>query len=131
MKEYTTHDDHEYIHVTDIDGVAVVCFNDLDRVEMGEYETLAEELLTVVDQDKWPSIILDFEGEVFIPWAAFEAVLVRLHMKANDRLKMCGLPPFVMEHFEINRLAELFHISPTREEALRASPSGNEGEGAG
>jgi hypothetical protein len=38
MKEYTTHDDHAYIHATDIDGVAMVCFNDLDRVEMGEYE---------------------------------------------------------------------------------------------
>ena len=118
MKRYTKHDDPEYIHVTDVDGVAVVCFNDLDHVELDEYETLAEELQSVVDQDKWSSIILDFEHEVFIPWAAFEGVLLRLHMKANDRLKMCSLPPSVMEHFETNRLVDVFHLYSTREEAM-------------
>ena len=75
MKRYTTHDDHEYIHVSDIDGVAVVCFNGLDRVEMGEHQTLADELQSIVDRKTWTSIILGFEGKAFIPWAAFEAIL--------------------------------------------------------
>jgi anti-anti-sigma factor len=115
MNEQAAHGDPKYVRVSDTDRVAVVCFSDLDRVE---YDTLAEELQSIVDRRGGISIILDFEGKVFIPWAAFEAVLVRLHKKLDGKLKMCNLPSNVRQHFEMNRLVDVFHIYSTREEAL-------------
>jgi hypothetical protein len=118
MNEHPADDDYTYIHISDMDGIPVIGFDDLDRVEMGEYETLAEELQSVVDRGEWVFIILDFEGKEFIPWAALEAVLVRLHKKLDGKLKMCNLPPNVIRHFEMNRLVDVFHIYSTRQEAL-------------
>ena len=65
----------------------------------------------------------------------FEHVLIRLHRILGERLRLCNLPFLVMEHFEVNRLATLFHIYSTRKVALQSTgqpsqstepPSGND-----
>ena len=127
MNEHPAHGDCEYVHVSDVGGIAVVCFKDLERaVEgcvTGEADKLARELSALVDQKGWTSIILDFENSDFMPWAAFEFVLIRLHKKLNGNLKLCNLTPNIVRYFETNRLAELFHMFSTREEALAAIKS--------
>jgi anti-anti-sigma regulatory factor len=118
MNEQAAHGEPKYIRVSDTDNAVVVCFTDLDGLEMGEYEKLAEELQSIVERSEGISMILDFEGKGFIPWAALEAVLVRLHKKLDSKLRMCNLPPNVTHHFEMNRLLDVFHTYATREEAL-------------
>jgi anti-anti-sigma regulatory factor len=111
------------IRVSDANGVAVVCFNDLWRCasDDGAALQLGEELLAVADQKQWTSVILDFEGREFVPAAIVEAPLVRLHKRLGRNLRMCNVPPMAMEQFQINRLALLFHIYRTREEALESA----------
>jgi hypothetical protein len=111
------------IRVSDVDGVAVICFNDLNRCAFdGEAAfQLREELLAVADQEEWSSVILDFEGREFVPAAIVEAPLVRLHKRLDGNLRMCNVPSMAMEQFQVNRLVLLFHIYQTREEALEAA----------
>ena len=118
----------KHIRVTEVDGHAVVCFNNLERVVVPgeELEQLDSELQALAGRESWVSVILDFEDEPFIPYGAFEVVLIRLHKMLGERLKLCNVPSLVMEHFEINRLATLFYICPTREDALQASHSGRQ-----
>ena len=122
MNEHPAYGDYDYVHVSDVAGIAVVCFKDLERaVEgcvTGEADKLAGELFALVERKEWASIILDFEDSDFIPWAAFEFVLIRLHRKLNGNLKLCNLTPNIVHYFETNRLVDVFHIYSTREEAM-------------
>jgi hypothetical protein len=115
----------KHIRVTKVGGHAVVCFNDLERVvdPGAELDQLERELQALVGQAPWVSVILDFEDEVFVPYAVFEAVLVRLHKSLGEKLKLCNLPSTVTEHFEINRLATLFNMYQTRDDALKVGQS--------
>jgi hypothetical protein len=109
--------------VSDVDGVVVVRFDDLNAAvrgcDMDKINNLAAELFTVVQRNP-VAVFLDFEGKEYVPWAAFENVLVTLHKKLNDRLKMCNLPPMVAEQFKINQLDTLFHIYAGLDDALAA-----------
>ena len=118
----------KHIRVTEVDGHAVVCFNNLERVVVPgeELEQLDSELQALAGRESWASVILDFEDEPFIPYCAFEAVLVRLHKMFGKRLKLCNVPSLVMEHFQTNRLATVFHIWATRDDALQASHTGRQ-----
>lgn len=111
----------EFIEVAEIDGVAIVRFYDLNEVVSGigmdQIEGLEAELLAVVDQDPL-AVILDFEEKDFIPAATIECVFVKLYTRLKARLKMCNLPAMVMEQFEMNRLATLFHIHTALDDAL-------------
>jgi len=119
-------DTPKQIQVSGMNGVAVVCFNDLNRCDCDSESVfqLGEELLAVADQKEWTSVILDFEDKDFIPAAIVEAPLVRLHKRLGGNLRMCNVPPMAMEQFWMNRLATLFHIDKTREEALAAAMKG-------
>jgi anti-anti-sigma regulatory factor len=116
-------DTPQQIQVSDVDGVAVVCFHDLFRCAFDNESAhqLTQELLAVADQEEWSSVILDFEGREFVPAAIVEAPLVRLHKRLGSKLRMCNVPSMAMEQFQVNRLVRLFHIYQTREEALEAA----------
>ena len=61
----------QQIQISDVDGVAVVCFNDIFRCAFDDERAhqLTQELLAVADQEEWTSVILDFEGREFVPAA--------------------------------------------------------------
>jgi anti-anti-sigma regulatory factor len=109
--------------VKEIDGVPVVRFYDLNAVvsgsEMDRIASLEAELFSVAEQNPL-AVVLDFEDKSFIAAAIIEHVFVKLHKQLNAKLKMCSLPKMVMEHFKMNRLATLFHIYTTVEDALAA-----------
>lgn len=115
----------QQIQISDVDGVAVVCFHDLFRCAFDNESAhqLTQELLAVADQKEWTTVVLDFEGREFVPAAIVEAPLVRLHKRLGGNLRMCNVPLMAMEHFRMNRLATLFHIYQTREEAMDTSSS--------
>ena len=79
-----TNPEFRHIKVSDMDGVAVVRFHDLNAdvsgCESDKIESLAAELFAVAEQSP-VTLILDFEGQVFVPWALFNSVMVRLHTK--------------------------------------------------
>lgn len=112
-----------FTEVTEVAGVAVVRFHDLNAIaygsEMDKIASFEAELFSVAEQNPL-AVILDFEGKFFIPAAIIESVFIKLHKRLNAKLKMCNLPAMVMEHFEMNRLATLFHIYPMLEDALAA-----------
>jgi hypothetical protein len=113
------------IKVTDVDGVAVVCFHDLFRCafDNDRAHELTQELVAVADQTKWRTVILDFEGREFVPAAIIEFPLVKLHKRLGGNLRLCNVPTMAMDHFRMNRLATLFHIYETREQAVKAGTS--------
>ena len=99
----------KYIQVIDFDGIAVVTFRDLQRAAVeNPIETVGRELFALVENQD--SIILDFEGKEFGPCHAFQMVLIRLHKKLGNGLKLCRLPPMVTEHFELSGLAIMLNI---------------------
>ena len=114
----------ECINVSEIDGVTVVRFHDLNADVSGcepeKIESLAEELFAVAQQDP-VILILDFEGQVFVPWALFNSVMVRLHTKLGGKLRMCNLPSNVAEQYELIRLSTLFRIDAGLDDALAAA----------
>ena len=59
-----------HIEVSEVDGVAVVRFHDLNAdvssCEAEKIESLAAELFAVAEQSS-VTLILDFEGQVFVP----------------------------------------------------------------
>ena len=116
------HGQARFTAVWDVDGVVVVRFHDLNAAvlrmdNMDRIEIVSGELLSVADPNPL-AVILDFEERDFVPVAAFECILVRLHKKLDDKLRMCNLPVTVAEHFEINQLATLFQVYTGLEDAL-------------
>ena len=108
------------IRVSEAEGVTIVRFQSLEKAVCREelIHLIAEDLFALVGP---LSIVLDFEGLDFIPFASFEAKLMSLHRrseKAGGKLKMCGVPGKVMEQFRSNSLAQVFHIYGTLEDAL-------------
>jgi anti-anti-sigma regulatory factor len=83
---------------------------------------IGEELFALVDREKYSVIVIDFSNPDIHQFSgAFQALLVNLHLrlsKANMALKLCNLPPTMMEQFRMNRLTEFFTVCPSLEAAL-------------
>jgi len=109
--------------IWDVDGIVVVRFHDLNAAVMGcemdKINKLGDELSSIVAKNPL-TVILDFEDREFVPWAAFENVLLQLHKKLDGKLRMCNLPPMVAEQFKVNRLDTLFEIHAGLDDALAA-----------
>ena len=118
--------DCRHFHFHEIGGVLVVRFIDLKR-DLESFDTLQEigqQLEALVDQNQPCSLILDFEGKDFIPLQdAFFGKLVRLFKvvkQAQGTLKLCDLPPSLVEIFRISRLIQIFPTYKSLDEALRS-----------
>jgi hypothetical protein len=117
-------DDHlPLTTVTNLDGVLVVRFADLNATlgdrESSTVDRLEEELSSAIGTNLL-AMVLDFENSEFVPSAAFEAALVRLHGRLDGRLSICNLPTTVAAHFEANRLTSLSPIHSDLYEAIAA-----------
>ena len=114
--------DAQVIQVSNVDGVAVVCFRDLARVVLDHapcsLEQVEQELYSLVDDQSSAPMVLDFEGKELPTCHVVQQLLVRLNKRLGGKLKLCNLPPMAIYHFEWNHLVERLNIYPTREEAL-------------
>ncbi len=104
----------QLIDLVEIDGVSVVRFDDLNYLitESSQIEQLETELISAIHGNP-RVVILDFQSKDFIPAAIIEHVFVKLHKRLNGRMRMCHLPPMVMDHFQMNKLSTLFQIDTT------------------
>jgi anti-anti-sigma regulatory factor len=115
------------IEVTVMGEAAVVCFRRTECVLLSRNprSDVGEELFALVDRQKYSVIVIDLSNPgIHQLSGAFQALLVTLHRrlgKANMALKLCNLPPTMMEQFRMNRLVEVFNIYPNLEAALKSN----------
>jgi anti-sigma B factor antagonist len=110
------------IQTTEVGGVNVVSFIDRKILEAPSIQELGEELFSLVEQDGYRSMLLDFSNVEFLSSAALNKLII-LDKKVKDRggeLKLCNLQPEIREVFVITRLNQLFDIKTTKDEALQA-----------
>jgi hypothetical protein len=117
--------DYRYIAVSLVDDVTVVRVENLAKAVLTEDEIdeIGNELQVLVDQIQTCSLVLNFEKEEFVCFARFDENLVRLQRMVTQRngiLRLCHLPPIVLQLFKINRLAEYFSLCSSLETALAA-----------
>jgi hypothetical protein len=116
---------YRHISVSLVDDVTVVRFENLAKAVFTEDEIdeIGNELQVLVDQIQPCSLVLDFENKEFVCFARFDGKLVRLQRMVTQRngiLRLCHLPPTVLQLFKINRLAEYFSLCSSLETALAA-----------
>jgi anti-anti-sigma regulatory factor len=130
--------DYRHILVDEIGGVLVVRFIDLER-DLDSFDTLQEigqELESLVDQNHSCSLIVDFEGKDFIPlrYAFFLGKLVRLFKevkRVQGTLKICDLPPSLVEIFKTSQLIQILPPYKSLDDALTSEMPGSDKDSAG
>jgi hypothetical protein len=109
----------QVIDVSNVDGVALVCFKDLAfAIRENRFSEVEGELWTIVDQETVALVVLEFDNKELPTCHVVQQLLIRLHKRLNDNLRLCNLPPMALWHFEWNRLADRLNIYTTREGAL-------------
>lgn len=116
-----TVNDSKFTQISEHDDFIIVTFNgmlDAINFEANEVMVLQNELNAIVEVSDGRTVIFDFEDRWYNVCAATYGVLVHIHKKLDDRLLMCSLSDTAREVFQMNRLASLFNIFPTRDEAI-------------
>ena len=118
--------DYRQISVDEVDSVTVVRFKNLAKTFLSEDEIdeIGNELQGLLDQVEPCSLVLDFENQEFVCFARFDGRLVRLQRMVTQRngiLRLCNLPPTVLQLFKVNGLADYLSLFNTLDDALAAS----------
>ncbi len=82
---------------------------------------LTDELTKLVEQDKFPRMVLDFVNVAHMSSSAL-SMLISLHKRVREKkggLRLCNITPTIFEVFKITRLSEVFGISHSREDAIK------------
>lgn len=112
--------EHQRIHVSEIEGVAVVRFMDRKILDELVIQDLGQELFSLVEQENHKNLLLNFTNVEFLSSAAL-GKLISLHKKverAGGVLKLSNIRPEIFDVFKITRLNEKFDIKDEQEEAL-------------
>jgi anti-anti-sigma regulatory factor len=115
------------IEVTVMGEAAVVSFRRAECLlrSLNPRGDVGEELFALVDKSKYSAIVIDFSNpDIHLLSGAIQAFLVTLHWrlsKAEMALKLCNLPPTIMEQFRLNRLIEYFTVYPNVQAALSST----------
>lgn len=113
---------HRRIELSEAKGVTVVRLLDHKILDAGNIQELGDELFNLVEQDRVHSMLLDFGNVEFLSSAALNK-LIMLDKKVKQhggQLKLCNLKPEIQEVFVITRLNQLFQITDTVDNALKA-----------
>lgn len=111
------------------DGVLVLRFRNPDlrlaNCTDDTYE-LGERLKAVVDEHAECPVVLDFQNEDFIPslGAFCNAIVLPLHRKLRKELRLCNVPPLVVESLQMVGLTTVLQIHGSRNEALGLAARG-------
>lgn len=90
----------------------VVAFLDRRILDRQQVETIGRELQSVVPRAVHNLLVLDFSGVSFISSAMITklAALNKTCKEQDVKLKLCNVPPNILEVFEIANLNRLFDI---------------------
>jgi anti-sigma B factor antagonist len=101
----------------------VVAFQTPSLVNAADVERLRADLIRLVDEDKPPSLVLDFRRVQFLSSQVI-GILLTLNKKLIGRpvgptpLVLCGVGPQLIELLKISRLDRILTIKPTRKDAI-------------
>jgi len=101
----------------DITVVELVDKKILDEINISQ---IHEQLGALVAQAIVPKLVIDFANVAHMSSSAL-GMLITLHKRVREKkgeLRLCCIGPSIYEVFVITRLNEIFHISPSREQAL-------------
>jgi anti-sigma B factor antagonist len=108
-----------FLSVKEVDGVAVITFQEPDAMIEGEkVDGVARELCELIDTKKYKKVVLNLYNAGYMS-SAMLAQLVRLQRKMKDakgKVRLCSLRPPVMDAFKVaqfDRLFEIFADEPT------------------
>lgn len=102
----------------DSDIMIITYENDLNLDDAAELRELKKSIALREDIRR---IVVDLSKVKIIATPGL-GILVSLQKTANENdkeLRVCGLSPYVKEIFDLTRLARVFTILPTREEAVK------------
>ena len=114
------HAENTRLHVVAEAGVTVVELADRKILDEINITQIGEQLNSLVAQSRKPKMLLDFTSVAHMSSSAL-GMLITLHKRVREKhgeLKLCGIQPAIYEVFVITRLNEIFHISPSRQEAI-------------
>jgi anti-sigma B factor antagonist len=90
----------------------IVTFTDEKILEEKDIKALQESIMSVIEQAKCISLILDF-GNVRFLSSAVLGLLIRISKRIYERdgsLRLCNINPKIYEIFKITRLTKTFDI---------------------
>ncbi len=90
----------------------IVTFTDEKILEEKDIKALQESIMSVIEQAKRISLILDF-GNVRFLSSAVLGLLIRISKRIYERdgsLRLCNINPKIYEIFKITRLTKTFDI---------------------
>ena len=108
-----------------VGDVTIVELMDKKILDEMNIRQIGQQLEGLVAQAPIPRLVLDFVNVAHMSSSAL-GTLITLHKHVRDRhgrLALCNVQPAIQEVFTITRLAEIFNIVPTREQALAAMQS--------
>ncbi|MFO0890109.1 MAG: STAS domain-containing protein [Isosphaeraceae bacterium] len=111
-----------YLTVKEVDGVAVIMFQESASMMEGEkVDGVARELFELIDAKSYKKVLLNLYNAGYMS-SAMLAQLVRLQRKLKDakgRVRLCCLRPPVMDAFKVAQFDRLFEIFPDEPTALK------------
>jgi anti-sigma B factor antagonist len=110
------------LEVEHIGDVTVVNFVDRKILDEQNIQTIGEQLFSLVDEEGWRKILLNFSNVEYLSSAAL-GKLITLNKKlqtAGGKLILCNIDPQIYEVFEITKLDRFFKIMKEEQEALQA-----------
>ncbi len=100
------------INVEYAGDATIVTFTDERILEEKDIKALQESIMSVIEQAKRISLILDF-GNVRFLSSAVLGLLIRISKRIYERdgsLRLCNINPKIYEIFKITRLTKTFDI---------------------
>ncbi len=110
----------DHVEVDQIGNVMVVHFRGHHISDLLEIEKLGLELYQLIEERVRPKLLLNFSGVEFFSSAAI-GKLISLNGKLKGEgevLKLCNLPPAILEVFEVCKLDTVFDIRKDQDDAM-------------
>lgn len=110
------------LEVENIGDVTVVNFIDRKILDEQNIQIIGEQLFSLVDDEGWRKILLNFGNIEYWSAAAF-GKLITLNKKlqgVGGSLVLCNIAPQVLEVLEMTKLDKFFNIQKEEQAALQA-----------
>lgn len=117
---------HSLLMIQKVGPVMVITIMKDRITEMSDIRDMGDELMSKLELQEKPSILLDFSKVTYLP-SAMIGKLTAMHKKATTykgKVKLCAISSGVMQIFKITRLDKVFEIFPDQNAALNSFERG-------
>lgn len=108
------------VAIDQIGSITVVRFRGHRFTDVVEIEKLGKELYRVIEERVRRKLVLDFSGVEFFSSAAIgKLISLNGRVKAQSgRMKLCNVPPEILEVFHVCKLDSIFDIRQDKADAM-------------